>query len=322
MRAKEKGVSSANTKASLVEPTSPKRQRSFFCRKRMVGYAFLAPFMLVFFVFQLLPVGYALWQSVFATTRSGLGIGAATTRFVGFENYARALQDQEFIAGVLRMLLFGVVQVPIMLGLALLLALLFDSSLAVFRQFFQLSAFLPYALPGIVASILWSFLYLPGVSPVVSALEALNLPHNFLGAGAVLWSIANIVTWQWTGYNMLIIFAALQALPRDIFEAARIDGASEFQLNTRIKVPLVFPAVILTAVFSIIGTLQLFSEPMIVRTLTNNVTSKFTPNMAAYNIAFNGNNPNYAAAVAVVLAVATFVLSFGFMRLAQRGVGE
>ena len=299
-----------------------KQRRTPFAKKQLTGYAFLAPFMLVFIVFQLVPVGYALWQSVHATTRSGLGIGAATVSFVGLANYAQALQDQEFIAGVLRMLLFGIVQVPIMLGLALLLALVFDSSFAIFKQFFQFSAFLPYALPGIVASILWSFLYLPGVSPVVSALQALNLPHNFLGPGSVLWSIANIVTWQWTGYNMLIIFAALQALPRDIFEAARIDGAGEWMINTRIKIPLVFPAVILTAVFSIIGTLQLFSEPMIVRTLTSNVTTKFTPNMAAYNIAFGGNNPNYAAAVAVTLAIATFILSFAFMKLAQRGASS
>lgn len=299
-----------------------RRQRQSFRRGKFIGYAFVAPFLLIFFVFQLIPVAYALWQSVHATTRSGLGIGTATTRFVGVANYAQALQDQEFIASILRMLLFGIVQVPIMLGMALLLALLFDSSVAVFRRFFQFAAFLPYAIPGIVASILWSFLYLPGVSPVVSAFQAMNVPIDFLARGSVLWSIANIVTWQWTGYNMLIIFAALQALPHDIFEAARVDGASGWTINTRIKVPLVLPAIILTAVFSIIGTLQLFSEPMIVRTLTNNVTSKYTPNMAAYNIAFGGNNPNYAAAVAVTLAIFTFILSFSFMKLTQRGVEQ
>lgn len=299
--------------------TLRQRQGRAFRRRRLVGYAFVAPFLTIFFVFQLIPVAYAIWQSLHAVSRSGLGIGAATTRFVGLANYAQALQDQEFIASIFRMLLFGIVQVPIMLGLALLLALLFDSSVALFRRFFQFAAFLPYAIPGIVASILWSFLYLPGVSPIVTLSRSLNVPLDFLGPGSVLWSIANIVTWQWTGYNMLIIFAALQALPHDIFEAARVDGASGWTINTRIKVPLVLPAIILTAVFSIIGTLQLFSEPMIVRTLTNNVTSKYTPNMAAYNIAFGGNNPNYAAAVAVTLAITTFILSFSFMKLTQRG---
>lgn len=274
--------------------------------------------MVIFLVFQLIPVGYAIWQSLQATTRSGLGIGAAGSRFAGLENYAQALQDQEFIAGVLRMLVFGVVQVPVMLFFALVLALLFDSSFAMFKKFFQFAAFLPYALPGIVASILWSFLYLPGVSPIIAALQAINVKVDFLGPDVVLWSIANIVTWQWTGYNMLIIFSALQALPHDIFEAARIDGASGWAVNTKIKIPLVLPAIILTAVFSIIGTLQLFSEPTIVRTLTNNVTFKYTPNMAAYNIAFGANNPNYAAAVAVTLAIFTFILSFGFMKLTNR----
>ncbi len=298
------------------------RKRQSFRRGSLIGYAFVAPFLLVFFIFQLIPVGYALWQSVYATTQSGLGLGAATTKFVGVANYVQAFHDQEFIASILRMLLFGIVQVPVMLGLALILALLFDSSVAMFRRFFQFAAFLPYALPGIVASILWSFLYLPGISPVVSALQALSLPHEFLGPSTVLWSIANIVTWQWTGYNMLIIFAALQALPHEIFEAARVDGANGWTINTQIKVPLVLPAIILTAVFSIIGTLQLFSEPMIVRTLTNNVTTKYTPNMAAYNIAFGGNNPNYAAAVAVTLAVITFILSFSFMKLTQQEAEE
>ncbi|GAC1383475.1 MAG: sugar ABC transporter permease [Herpetosiphon sp.] len=300
---------------------SPKR-RPWFGRGSLVGYAYVAPFLLIFFVFQLIPVAFAIWQSLHGVTRSGLGIGAATTRFVGLANYVQAIHDQDFIAGVLRVLLFGIVQVPVMLGMALVLALLFDSSVAMFKTFFQFAAFLPYALPGIVASILWSFLYLPGVSPVVAFLQGLNLPHDFLGPGTVLWSIANIVTWQWTGYNMLIIFSALQALPHDIFEAARVDGANGWMVNTRIKIPLVLPSIILTAVFSIIGTLQLFSEPTIIRTLTNNVTSKFTPNMAAYNIAFGGNNPNYAAAVAVTLAVITFILSFGFMKLTQGGVDQ
>lgn len=306
------GISTAETF------TTKHTGRAWFRRKNLIGYFFVAPFMVIFIIFQLIPVGYAIWQSLQATTRSGLGLAASGTKFAGFDNYAKALQDQEFIGGILRMLLFGVVQVPIMLSLALILALLFDSSYAKFKKFFQFAAFLPYALPGIVASILWSFLYLPGVSPVIAGLQAINIKVNFLGPDAVLWSIANIVTWQWTGYNMLIIFSALQAIPKDIFEAARIDGASGWAVNTKIKIPLVLPAIILTAVFSIIGTLQLFSEPTIVRTLTSNVTFKYTPNMAAYNIAFGGNNPNYAAAVAVTLAIFTFILSFGFMRLTNR----
>jgi len=296
-----------------------KTRRAHLSRESRHGLAFLAPFLLLFAAFQVIPVGYAVWQAVHRTVQSGLGFGGSTTTFVGLDNFVRVVEDPAVRAAVLRMLLFGVVQVPFMLGLALLMALLFDSTLARLKRFFQLGAFLPFAVPGVIGAILWSFLYLPGISPVVGVLTALHLPHGFLGPRAVLWSIANITTWQWTGYNMLIIYAALQALPRELIEAARVDGASGLQVSLRIKVPLVRPALVLTAVFSIIGTLQLFSEPTIVRSLTGNVTATYTPIMAAYYAAFGRNDANYAAAIAVTLAVVTFALSYAFMRIAQRG---
>src|SRR5215210_1475637 len=85
----------------------PRRTR--FRRKNLIGYFFVAPFMVIFLIFQLIPIGYAIWQSLQVTTRSGLGIGAAGSRYAGLENFARALGDQEFISGILRMLAFGVV---------------------------------------------------------------------------------------------------------------------------------------------------------------------------------------------------------------------
>jgi multiple sugar transport system permease protein len=111
-------------------------------------------------------------------------------------------------------LLFGIVQIPVMLAFATVLALLLDSAAVRFRRFFRLVYFLPYGIPGVIAAILWSFLYLPGLSPVVAALQHTGFGTvNFLGADSTLWSIANIVTWEYTGYNMLIIYAALQAIP-------------------------------------------------------------------------------------------------------------
>ncbi|MDX3227904.1 sugar ABC transporter permease [Streptomyces sp. ME19-01-6] len=141
---------------------------------------------------------------------------------------------------------------------------------------------------------------------------------RFLSKGNVLWSIANVATWQWTGYNMIIIFAALQAIQREMFEAARIDGANNWQIAWRIKVPLVAPAILITGLFSVVGTLQLFSEPTVLRTITGNVTYNYTPNMIVYNLAFGSDQPYYSAAVAVVIAIGAFLLSFGFLRMLQR----
>jgi multiple sugar transport system permease protein len=282
---------------------------------------FLAPFGVLFALFFLLPIGYAIYESFLKVRVSGLGLGPGSTRtvFAGLSNYTQVFADSSFLQGVGRVLVFGVVQIPVMLVFATVLALLLDSVTVRFKRFFRLAFFLPYGIPGVIAAILWSFLYLPGLSPVVAALRDTGFGTvNFLGANSVLWSIANIVTWEYTGYNMLIIYAALQAIPPDLYEAGRLDGASEWKVATRIKLPMVRTALVLTAIFSIIGTLQLFSEPQVLRAITTDISSSYTPNLLAYTQAFTANNPNYAAAIAVVLAIGTFILSFGFLRLVQR----
>ncbi|GAA4885158.1 sugar ABC transporter permease [Kitasatospora terrestris] len=290
--------------------------------RNRAALGFLLPFGLLFVALFLLPIAYALWQSLYRTARSGLGFGPARTVFAGLANYGAALGDGSFLAGVGRVLLFGVVQVPVMLGLALVLALLLDGRGARFPRFFRLAYFLPYAIPGVVATILWAFLYLPGTSPLVSGLGNVGIRADFLSSGTVLWSMANIVTWTWTGYNMLVILAALQAVPRELYEAAELDGASAWRIAWHIKIPLVAPALVLTGIFSVIGTLQLFTEPMVLHSLTSTVSADYTPNMAAYNAAFGTNDYGRAAAIAVLLALATGVLSFVFLRLSVRFTGE
>jgi multiple sugar transport system permease protein len=144
---------------------------------------------------------------------------------------------------------------------------------------------------------------------------------DFLGPNTVLWSIANIVTWAWTGYNMLIIFAALQAIPTELYESARLDGASGWRIAWYIKIPLAAPALILTFIFSIIGTLQLFNEAQVLSTISNNISTSYTPNLYDYYTAFGNNNYYYGAAIAVVLALVTCVLSFSFLHFTRRQAG-
>jgi multiple sugar transport system permease protein len=285
-------------------------------------YLFILPFGILFVIFFLVPIGYSVYQSLFRLQRSGLGLGAPQTVFSGWSNYGDVFRDGKFLDSVLRMLLFGVVQIPVMLGLALLLALLLDSGVARLKALFRLAYFVPYAIPGIVGALLWSFLYVPQFSPIVKGIAALHLgTPDFLGPNTILWSIVNIVTWEFVGYNMLIIFAALQAIPADIYEAARIDGCTGWKVARYVKIPLVAPTLVLTGVFSIIGTLQLFNEPAVLQSISNNITSYYTPNLYAYYIAFSENNFNYTAALAVVLALVTFVFSFGFLRLTRRFSG-
>ncbi len=302
--------------------SSRTRARSSARRRSLTPYLFILPFGVLFILFFLAPIVYAIFQSMFHFQRSGLGLSGATVSFSGLNNYATVFSDAKFYASIGRMILYGIVQVPVMLILALVLALLLDSAVVRFKAFFRLAFFVPYAVPGIIAALLWGYLYDPALSPIVKGLQTLNLPApDFLGYGTVLWSIANIAIWAWTGYNMLIIFAALQAIPGDIYESARIDGCSGIRIAWYIKVPLVAPALVLTGVFSIIGTLQLFAEPQVLSTISNNISTSFTPVLYAYNAAFAYNNYYYAAALSVVLAIVTFVFSFGFLRVTRRQAG-
>lgn len=193
---------------------APRTRR--FRRGWATPYLFVLPFGVLFIAFFLVPILYAVDQSLYRTQRSGLGLGAPTAVFNGLGNYADVLHDGPFFGGLARMLLFGVVQVPVMLILGLVLALLMDAVKVRFKSFFRLAFFVPYAIPGVIAALLWGYLYNGEISPIVKGLHQLGFSQlDFLGAGTVLWAMANIVTWEWTGYNMLIIFSALQAIPEN-----------------------------------------------------------------------------------------------------------
>lgn len=279
----------------------------------------LAPFLALFVLTFILPILVAVGSSFTKVTRSGLfGEEGVTSEFAGLSNYALALADGNFIASIGRMLLFGVVQVPIMIILCTVLALMLESVSAKWPGFFRAAYFLPYGVPGVIATILWSFLYVPGLSPLFDVAALVGLEPDFLGANSVLWSIANIVVWSYTGYNMLIIVAQLKAIPVELYEAARVDGASTWRVARSIQLPLIRPALVLTTVFSIIGTLQLFAEAQVLMTVAPAIDSQYTPNLSAYTTAFAYNDYNVAAAQAVLIAVVAFALSFIFLKLTNR----
>jgi len=279
--------------------------------QRRAAAVLLTPFAVLFAAVYIVPICYSIYQSLLSVRRSG-AYGTAADVFGGLANYDTAVHDGAFVGSLGRMLLFGVVQVPVMLVLALLIALLLDASKLPGRGFFRTSVFMPYAVPSVLGAIMWGFLYTPGLSPVTDTLHL-----NVLGPHAILWGIANVVTWTWTGYNALIIYSALQTIDPALYEAARMDGARGWQIALRVKVPLVLPALVMTALFSIVGTVQLFTEPMVLQPVSTAITSTYTPNMAAFTQAA-ANNYHYSAALAVILAALTAVLSFALLRLTQR----
>ncbi|MFF2850903.1 carbohydrate ABC transporter permease [Streptomyces sp. NPDC058001] len=280
---------------------------------------FVLPFLLLFVVVYLVPTAYSVGQSLFTVKRSGLGLGGSETVFAGFDNYVRVFQDGDFIASLGRVAFVGVVQVPVMLGIALVLALLIDSATSKGRKFFRIAYFVPYGLPGVIAGLVWSFLYAPTLSPITRGFGAIGIDVSFVSDGALPFSIANILTWAWTGYNTILIYAALQAVPEETMEAAALDGCSGWKAALLIKVPQIRPALLLTLVFSIIGTFQLYNEPATMKAVAPNLSSTYTPIMAALR-SLSANDFNYAAAQSVVLGALICVVSVFVFRASARSV--
>ncbi|MFC7528193.1 carbohydrate ABC transporter permease [Actinoplanes sp. GCM10030250] len=317
---------------SLITPAPPSTARpapvakAAAPRTRRAGgtpYAFLAPAMVLFVLFLAAPIVYAGYLSLRKVKVSGLGLGAKarTEVWAGLSNYARSMTDPDFLPSVWRVLAYGMIVVPTMLGLALLMALLLDANRTreSVGKFARISIFLPYAVPAVVASLLWGFLYLPRVSPINDTLEALGITApNLLSSSATIWAVANIAVWGGTGFNMIVIYTALRAVPTSLYESARIDGASETAIAWRIKIPIVMPSLVMTFVFSLIATLQVFAEPMTLKPLSNTISTTWTPLMKVYRDAFTRNDIYAAAATSVVIALATFLVSFGFLKLVGR----
>jgi multiple sugar transport system permease protein len=287
---------------------TPKRANPTRRRQTITAYVMLAPFAIVFLTMLVAPLVFSGYLSVFRTQLVG------GTAFVGLENYAKALVDPSFLGGLGRVGLFLVIQVPIMLGLALLFALALDSGWARANRFVRLAIFVPYAIPGVVATLMWGYMYSDAVGPIGQIFEfvGLNSPE-FLSAGGIIPSIMNIITWEWTGYNMIILYAALRSIPDELYEAAEVDGAGPLRIAWSIKIPAIRPALILTGIFAIIGTFQIFNEPKLLYEIAPNVVgTDFTPNLYAYNEAFISRNIEYAAALAFLLGLVIMILSYVF----------
>lgn len=271
-------------------------------RARLAPYVFLAPVIVLFLGFKVYPVLSALFLSL-TTNVSGV------TTFVGGKNYGRILHDPLFWTALRNTVEILVIQVPIMLVLAILLAVAFNSTLLKARAFFRVAYFVPIVMGLVAYGILFS------------ALMAQNGFLNFLlesvGLHAVPWlsdplwakiSIVLAMTWHYTGQNAVMYLAQLQSIPDELFEAAQMDGAGRRQQFWHVTLPGLRPAILLTVVLSTIGTLQLFDEPYV---LTNGGpdNATLTIGMYLYQSAFRNFDFGYASAIGYVLAIIVAAIS-------------
>lgn len=291
LRRKRKTMTNATAKPDTSGMRKPKRE--------YIGMLYCLPYVVVFLFGMIIPMFYALYLSFFKQSLLG------GTTFAGFDNFIAAFKDEALWSGFRRVLIYAAIQIPLNLILSLVAALILDSQRIRHIAVPRILLFLPYAVPGVIAALMWGYIYGDkyGLVGQIASMIGATAP-NMLSEKLMLFAIANICTWCSLGYNMLIYYSALIGIPTELYESARIDGASELRIAWSVKIPQIKGSIMMTVLFSVIGTLQLFNEPSILMNSAPNViTSNYTPNLYAYNLAFNGQNLNYAAAVSLVIGV-------------------
>ena len=289
---------------------APKKKRRFWSMERKqsaAGWAFLTPATLMIFVFSF----YPMIQAFLTSLKRGLPT-ALTYCDPLWRNYQRMLSDKVFIQSVTNTLTYLIVQVPIMLVLAVIFATLLNNKDLKFRGLFRTCIFLPCATGLVAYSMIFRtlFTYDGMVNALLMNIGILSEPINWLNdpfyAKAVI--IVGLV-WRWTGYNMIFYLSGMQSIDYSIYEAARIDGANQFRQLINITIPLLKPIILVTAIMSTNGTLQLFDESV---NLTRGGPANMTITMShyIYNTMFT-KNPNfgYAAAMSFVILIMVAVLS-------------
>jgi lactose/L-arabinose transport system permease protein len=273
-------------------------------------YLFILPWYLLYGAFMLYPVLYSFWLS-FQDWR-----GARGAVFIGLANYQRLVEDDLFRTALFNTIVIGLLYVPLMLFLALVLATLLNSALLKMRTFFRAAVFAPYITSTVIMALVFGLIY-------DEQAGILNFLLGLVGIPAINWtgstewskvSVAGLLLWHWTGYNMVLMLAGLQTIPGDLYEAADVDGANVAQQFFHITVPMMRPVILFTAILSTIGTFKIFNEPYIL-TGGGPLNSSMTVLLYLYNQAFQGFKLGYASALAYVVVAIVFVLSMVQFRL-------
>jgi len=284
-------------------------------RAGVVGWALAAPALIVIGVFFILPVIAGLALSLTDFDLYALA-DLSTLRFVGLDNYLRLLHTPLFWQALGNTLYFVAVGVPLSIALSLGAALLLDARVARWQGLFRTALFAPVVTTVVAVAVIWRYLLHTRYGLINQALGDIGIgPIDWLGDPH--WSIPAIIlfaTWKNFGYNMVILLAGLQAVPRELYESARVDGAGTFRRFADVTLPMLTPTLVMVAIMTLAGYFQLFAEPYVM-TQGGPLRSTVSVLYFMYEEGFRWWNLGYASAVAFLLFVIIFALSAGLLRL-------
>jgi ABC-type sugar transport system permease subunit len=280
-------------------------------QRRLAPYLFVAPFFVMFVVFWVGPI----------VTSVGISLtnwdGVQLPRFVGLANYAKLLRSAEFYIAVQNTLVAAVVYDALMVVLAIALAMLLDWRHLPFRRFFRAAFFVPVTMSLAVVALVFQLIYAKEGGLLNQLIQAGGLPYkiDWLGDDRIaLWSIVALRIWRATGYYAIIVLAGLQNIPRELYEVAAVDGATDWQSFRRITLPLLRPVMAFVVITSSIWALQLFDEPWIL-TKGGPVNATLTMVIYLYQHSFQYGELGFGASIAYVLTMIIAIFSFLQLKL-------
>ncbi len=281
----------------------PKGLSSRFRYNTFTPYLFLSPFLTFFLIFWVYPIVYSFYLSLL-NTRTG------TWMFQPAFNWNRLINDPQFLSALQNTALVLVFQIPVMLSLAVLLALAFNSKYLKLKALYRFAFFAPLVLGAVPYSAIFRLIFNTQYGVLNYGITRLGLePVGWLTSDIpALFTIIFALTWRWTGYNAIIILTGIQGIPDSLYEAAKIDGANNLRIFWSITLPLLRPVLLFTLVLSTIGTLQLFTEPWLI-TATGPAGATETLGTYLYKQGFRSFNFGYASAIGYAIAIMAAIVS-------------
>ncbi|MFB6963043.1 carbohydrate ABC transporter permease [Streptomyces sp. NPDC056309] len=294
---------------------APRRGRRSLARHNLHGWLFSTPFLVLFGVFMLFPIVATLLMSF-----TDFGVRNVTrpleARFVGFDNYTQLFQDDKFLTALFNTAYFVVVGVPLTIVLGLLVAILLNNGIDRARTFFRVGFYAPVVTTIVAVAVVWRFVLDPSDGLVAGLCSELGVrAPDFLGSR--VWAMPALITmaiWRNLGTVMVLFIAGLQAIPVEVREAARLDGAGGWQELRRITIPLLRPTLLYATVITTIGYLNVFEEPFVM-TQGGPSDSTLTVSLDMYREGFNFFHMGYASAMAYVLFVVILAVTVLQLRL-------
>jgi multiple sugar transport system permease protein len=275
---------------------------------------FLAPFVVLYLLFIIGPTIYMVVMSFFDTSLVKPGLGG----FAGFGNYAEALQSADFWSSMWHTIWFTILTTPPLVVLAFVFALLADR-VRRGRWFFRLAFFLPYVLPSAVVALIWVWLYTPALGLLTKVATTLGFAApNWLGSpDLAMWSLAATTVWWTLGFNFVLYLAGLQEIPRELYEAASIDGAGPAQQVFRITVPLLARTTTLVVVLQVIASLKVFDQMYIMTSGGPNYSTRSVLEYI-YDLGFTDFRTGYAAAASTLFFILVLAVSAVWIVMTRR----